>query len=251
MAGKQPNYKGVLKRLEKLIDEGEYPPGGRLPPVRDLKGRFGVGRSTVREAIIALEALGRVEVNPGSGIYVLGRPAKKLEIHITAGALELTEACALVEGEAAAFAATMISDEELVKLETVLLDIADESADGKFISELAVREFHHVISEATRNNLVSSVIDNLRFVFDKSPDVHIAYRSVCDVEPQAQVDGYKEILEALKRRDPQAARDAMHSHFARILNELIAANEKAQTEEIRRRAVENRERFSLNRLAGC
>lgn len=249
MASEKRLYRSVLERLEKLIDDGEYPPGGRFPPERELADRFGVSRPTVREAIIALEALERVEVKTGSGVYVLDNPKRSNGIDATVSAFELTEARALIEGEAAALAATMISDEQLQELESVLHDMADESADGKLISELADQKFHHIISEATRNKMLASVIDNLWYVRDNAPDVHAAYQAICEIEPQSRVDEHMEILDALKSRDPQAAREAMHSHFARILNKLIAANEKAQVDEIRRKTIESRERFSLNHLA--
>ncbi len=248
MANDKRLYRSVLERLEKLIDDGEYPPGGRLPPERELAERFNVSRPTIREAIIALEALDRVEVKTGSGVYVLNAPSKKNGIDTTVSAFELTEARALIEGEAAALAATMMTDEHLAELETVLHEMADESEDGKLVSELADQKFHHIISEATQNKMLSSVIDNLWYVRDNLPKVHEAYQSICETEPQARVDEHREILDALKKRDPQAAREAMHAHFARILNKLIAANEKAQFEEIRRKTMESRERFSLNHL---
>lgn len=249
MANEKRLYRSVLQRLEKLIDDGEYPPGGRLPPERELAERFGVSRPTVREAIIALEALDRVEVKTGSGVYVLDTPKRSNGVDATVSAYELTEARALIEGEAAALAATMISDEQLERLETVLYEMADESEDGQLVSELADQNFHRIISEATQNNMLLSVIDNLWYVRDNAPSVHEAYQSICETEPQARVDEHKEILDALKKRDPKAARQAMHNHFARILNKLIAASEKAQVEEIRRKTMESRERFSLNHLA--
>lgn len=249
MANEKRLYRSVLQRLEKLIDEGEYPPGGRLPPERELAERFGVSRPTVREAIIALEALERVEVKTGSGVYVLDASKRSNGIDATVTAFELTEARALIEGEAAALAATMISDEQLEKLEAVLYEMADESEGGKLVSELADQNFHRLISEATQNTMLRSVIDNLWYVRDNASSVHEAYQSICETEPQARVDEHKEILDALKSRDPKAARQAMHDHFGRILNKLIAANEKAQVEEIRRKTRESRERFSLNHLA--
>ncbi|MEM7277347.1 MAG: FadR/GntR family transcriptional regulator, partial [Pseudomonadota bacterium] len=161
MANEKRLYRNVLKKLEKLIEDGEYPPGGRLPPERELAERFSVSRPTVREAIIALEARGRVEVKTGSGIYVLKLSTKTNGVDPTVSAYELTEARALIEGEAAALAATMISDEQIKELESVLLEMADESADGELISEIADQKFHHIISEATKNTVLSSVIDNL------------------------------------------------------------------------------------------
>ncbi|MEL7536602.1 MAG: FadR/GntR family transcriptional regulator [Pseudomonadota bacterium] len=242
-------YRSVLERLDKLIEDGEYPPGGRLPPERELAERFSVSRPTVREAIIALEALERVEVKTGSGVYVLESPKRRNGIDTNVSAFELTEARALIEGEAAALAAAMISDEQLDELESTLHEMADESEDGKLISELADQKFHRIISEATRNSMMISIFDNLWHVRDNAPDVHAAYQAICEIDPQSRVDEHREIFDALKKRDPKAAREAMHGHFARILNNLIVASEKAQVEEIRRKTKESRQRFSLNHLA--
>lgn len=249
MTSEKRLYRSVLERLEKLIDEGEYPSGGRLPPERELAERFGVSRPTVREAIIALEALQKVRVKTGSGVYVLDAPAQRNGIDPSVSAFELTEARALIEGEAAALAATMISDEQLQELDSLLDDMADESADGELISELADQKFHHIISAATKNTLLASVIDNLWYIRDNSPKVHAAYQAICEIEPESRVDEHREILEALKKRDSRAARAAMHAHFSRILNKLIAVTEQAQVEEIRRQTLESRQRFSLNHLA--
>ena len=98
-------YRSILEKMQKLIDEGEYPAGGRLPPERELAERFSVSRPTIREAIIALEALNRVQVKTGSGIYVLDNPTNGNGIDPNLTAYELTEARALIEGEAAALAA--------------------------------------------------------------------------------------------------------------------------------------------------
>lgn len=249
MAKEKRLYIGVRKRLEKLIDDGKYPPGGRLPPERELAELFSVSRPTIREAIIALEALQRVEVKTGSGVYVLDAPKNLNGADLPVSAFELTEARALIEGEAAALAATMISDDQLTQLEGVLNDMADDSPDNQLISEMADQKFHHIISEATQNTMLSSVIDNLWYIRDNAPDIHQAYQAICEIEPNARVDEHKDILDALQRRDPEAARKAMHAHFARILSKLIAANEKSQVEEIRRKTVESRERFSLNHLS--
>ncbi|MEO0574672.1 MAG: FadR/GntR family transcriptional regulator [Pseudomonadota bacterium] len=249
MASEKRLYRRVLERLEKLIEDGEYPPGGRLPPERELAERFGVSRPTVREAIIALEALERVAVKTGSGVYVLDTPKRTYGIDATVSAYELTEARALIEGEAAALAASMISDDQLDALEAVLAEMSDESEDGELISELADQKFHRIISEATQNSMIISVIDNLWHVRDNAPEVRAAYQAICEMEPQSRTVEHTEILEALKLRDANAARDAMHAHFGRILTKLIAANEKAQVEEIRRKTKESRERYSLNHLA--
>lgn len=248
MAKERRLYRNVQNKLQELIRSGEYPPGGRLPPERELAERFGVSRPTIREAIIALEALGHVRVKTGSGVYVLDATSAKNGIDPNVSPFELTEARALIEGEAAALAATMISDEQLDELEKALHEMADESVDGKLTSELADQKFHHIISEATQNKMLAAMIDNLWHIRDHSPTIHKAYQSVCETDGRVRVREHQEIFDALKRRDAAAARSAMHAHFSRLLNKLIAASESEQIEEARRRALESRRRFSLNHL---
>ncbi len=249
MASEKRLYRSVLEKLQGLIDTGEYRPGGRLPPERELAQRFNVSRPTVREAIIALEALGRVEVKVGSGVYVLKTPAVHGRIDMSITAFELTEARALIEGEAAALAATMISDSQLEQLAQALNEMADESADGNLAAEAADQRFHRIISEATRNAMLIAVVDELWFVRDNSPVVHRAYQSICEADVASRLAEHRDILEALRRRDPVAARTAMHGHFSRILNKLIAVDEAEQVEAARERASKSRERYSLGHLA--
>ena len=248
MANERRLYQGVQKKLQELIRSGEYPAGGRLPPERELAERFGVSRPTIREAIIALEALGRVKVKTGSGVYVLDAASGNNGADPGVSPFELTEGRALVEGEAAALAATMITDEQLEDLEKALNDMADESVDGKLVSELADQTFHHIISAATHNKMLSAIIDNLWHIRDHSPHIHKAYQAICETDGQARVKEHQEIFDALKSRDAVAARRAMHAHFSRLLNKLIAADESEQIEKARRRALESRERYSLNHL---
>ena len=66
-------FQAVAEQITALIDEGAYPPGTRLPGERELATKLGVSRVTIREAEIALQALGRLEVKTGSGVYVSDR----------------------------------------------------------------------------------------------------------------------------------------------------------------------------------
>ena len=107
----------VVDKLEALIDQGDYPVGSRLPAERELAEAYDVSRPTIREAIIALEVRGRVEVKTSSGVFVTDSDkSDNLEKNISA--FELTQARALVEAEAAALAAATINDEELAALKT-------------------------------------------------------------------------------------------------------------------------------------
>lgn len=250
MAKEKRLYRRILKQMLLLIDSGEFPIGGRLPPERELAQRFGVSRPTIREAIIALEVLERVEVKTGSGVYVLAHNADSAYGYDPSiSAFELTEARALIEGETAALAATMISDQQLQKLEESLHEMADESADGNLTSEDSDKQFHAIIAEATGNKMLIEIAKNLWAIRGNSPMVHRSYQAICELDGEKRVDEHVEILQAIKDRDPLAARKAMHGHFARILDKLIVADEQQKFDEIRRKTLESRQRFSLNHLA--
>lgn len=249
MAREKRLYRRILEQMLNLIDSGDFPVGGRLPPERELAERFGVSRPTIREAIIALEVLDRVEVKTGSGVYVLAYDADTTHGYDPSiSAFELTEARALIEGEAAALAATMITDEQLQELEASLHDMADESADGELTSENSDKRFHEIIAQATGNSMLIAIAKDLWAIRDNSPAVHLSYQAICEMDGHKRVDEHVEILQAIKERDPVAARQAMHGHFARILDKLIVADEQQKFDEIRRKTLESRERFSLNHL---
>lgn len=105
-----------------------------------------------------------------------------------------------------------------------------------------------LIAEATRNEMLVSVIENMWYVRNNAPQVSRAYRAICEQDGEKRVEEHREIFQALSRRDPKAARAAMHQHFALILNKLIATTEAEQVEQARKEAHEVRKRFSLDHL---
>src|SRR4051812_37156013 len=105
-------YRQIAEQLRGLITDGEFTAGTRLPAERDLARQLGVSRPSVREALIALEVEGWVEVRTGSGIYVQGQSQRNGAARAAAangaaewGPLEVMRARELVEGEVAALAA--------------------------------------------------------------------------------------------------------------------------------------------------
>jgi DNA-binding FadR family transcriptional regulator len=203
---------------------------------------FAVSRPTVREAIIALEVRERVEVKTGSGVYVLeGKRTVAWDYEVSA--FELTQARALIEGEAAALAATTITDEELSQMQETLT-----AMDSGGAPDLADKEFHLIISKATRNNAIVMAVENLWHVRDSSESVQAAYKGVCSQSSSKRLAEHNEIYNALKKRDSQAARAAMHLHFNRLINALFEASEKQALEELRRQTSESRGLYSLSHI---
>lgn len=243
-------YQNVVDEINILIDSGSYPPGSRLPPERDLAERFSVSRLTVREAIIALEVLNRVRVKTGSGVYVK-EPTKNAAFHLPdIGPFELTQARAVIEGEAAAIAASMITAEQLVELEASLQLMAEENAHGDLTAEEADRRFHLIISQATNNAALLMTIKRLWEIRETSTRVRSAYEGVCKQDGKDRLQEHKAIFDALKAGDSAAARKAMHQHFARLIDALLHVTESQAIEAARKEALKSRQQFSLNHLVG-
>ncbi len=231
----------IVEEIESLIDSGEFVAGTRLPAERELAERFDVSRPTIREAIIALEVRGKVEVKTGSGVYVLESKDKNKKHSVNA--FELTQARALVEGEVAALAAMSISDEELAKLHETLV-MMQKGQD----TEEADRLFHEIIAGATRNGAMKVSVAKLWALRESSTAIIDDYDSVCSKDNNLTLEEHTAIYNALKARDPAAARNAMHKHFNRLINTLFDATEARALEEIRRKNNEKRGMYSITNL---
>ena len=147
-------YRQVVLKILQLTGSGEYPAGSRLPSERELAERFSVSRPTIREAVIALEAQGVVTVKTGSGVYVREQQSGVLSLGQLVSPFELVEARVYIEGEVAAIAASLISDDQLDVLEGLLKDMAEENIQDEASSSGADRKFHSVISEASSNQIL-------------------------------------------------------------------------------------------------
>ena len=232
----------IVEKIEQLIDSGEYALASRLPPERVLAERFGVSRPTIREAIIALEVRGRVIVKTSSGVYVTNGHSKDYG-NCDISAFELTQARALVEGEAAALAASSISSTELDNLEQALTRMA--LGDN---AEEADKEFHRIISKATRNGAILAMVEKFWHLRDTRKNILRAYSNVCSSSFEQRIEEHDAILKALREKDAESARMAMHQHFNRLINALFDANEAQMLEEIKRKNSETRGLYSLKHL---
>jgi len=241
-------YQQVANTIMASILGGTYKPGQRLPSERDLAAAFKVSRPTIREAMIALEIKGLAESRHGSGIYVSDKPAPQVGAgDLDIGAFELTEARRLFEGEAAALAATTITDEQLQELEAIIAEMVDENA-RKQKGEIADRSFHVTIARATRNTAITTVIENLWDMRYKSPLCAYMLERARRVGVQPRISEHRKILAALRKHDSKGARKAMRDHLARVIDGLLAATESDAIEGARTKAVRNRHEYS-RRLA--
>ena len=241
-------YRQVADSVTTSIKSGDYRPGARLPSERDLAGAFKVSRPTIREAMIALEIRGLVEARHGSGIYVTEHPPAQIGADdLDIGAFELTEARRLFEGEAAALAATIITEEQLAVLEAILADMVKEN-ERRQKGEMADRRFHVAIARATRNSAITTVIENLWDIRYKSPLCAHMLDRARRVGVQPRISEHRRILAALRKHDVKAARSAMRDHLAQVIEGLLAATETDAVDSARKKAVSKRHEYT-RRLA--
>lgn len=235
-------YQTIAQSILDMIDSGAYPPGTRLPGERELAEKFGVSRVVIREAEISLEAVGRVDIKVGSGVYVRDAAEASGLVLPKVTPFELTQTRLLFESECAALAATQISDTDLEKLAATIDRMAaasENSADG----DEADREFHLVIARATGNAANVFFLQNLWRMRSEIEAVRKVYSAICLGDRSHTVNEHSKIYDALAARDPQAAREAMQDHFQRLLEALLDASERQAIEEARQRSSANRERY--------
>jgi GntR family transcriptional regulator, hexuronate regulon transcriptional repressor len=237
-------YQQVAEQLARSIAAGDYKPGERLPSERELSQAHSVSRPTVREAIIALELDGLVEVRHASGVYVAKDARRQKPIAHDIGAIELTEARLLIETEVAGLAATQIGDEEVEELRAMLAEMEAANRKGASAGELVDRRFHETIGRASNNSALAQMIEQLWTIRNRSPQCVRFFERSREKGNRPNVDEHRAIVEALAARDPVAARAAMREHLTRVLNTLLDATEIEAIEEAKARIAAQRNRFS-------
>jgi GntR family transcriptional repressor for pyruvate dehydrogenase complex len=158
-------YRQIAEQIRNLIRSGEYLPGARLPPERDLAKQLGVSRPSVREALIALEVEGLVEVRIGSGIYVQRSAATRNDdetsaVHAEAGPFELLRARHVIESECAALAAKSARKAQITAIEEAAA-VMQREFDAHTQPLAGDQLFHIRIAEATGNGALVAVVKML------------------------------------------------------------------------------------------
>ena len=239
-------YEQISEKLAGEIADGKYELGQRLPSERELAQAFGVSRPTVREAIIALELDSLVEVRLGSGVYVTNRhPPGGAGGAKDIGPFELLEARRIIEGEAAALAAVRIDDDQLRQLSDLIAEMRDDNKQNQILmSEEADRRFHELIASSTQNSGMIAAVQMLWDARARSPQSHSMDDKGRARGLKPPIDEHAAILRALKRRDPEAARAAMHVHITRVIDGMLKVTEVEEIERARAVAAEKRRRYS-------
>lgn len=216
-------YQQAAEQIVQLIRGGDYPRGAKLPAERDLARLLKVSRPTVREALIALEISGLVEVRVGSGAYVreVAQPAPK---DVGAGAFELIAARKLVEPQVAAAAAQSITEAELKGLHETL-DLIESKTKDHWEKLGVDRLFHMRIAEATHNAVLVGVVASLWKDMFGPIFAMLSERTQLTHRQSMTLADHRAIYGCLQRRDAAAAHAAMLSHLVNVELALMQGEE--------------------------
>jgi DNA-binding FadR family transcriptional regulator len=206
-------YQQVANQIRHVIEQGGFTPGTRLPPERELALQLDVSRPSLREALIALEIEGRVEIRMGSGIYVCAPPAGAPEpLMLGESPSELMQARSVLEGSIITLAAARATRQGLDQVKACLDAMRRDVRRGQPPLE-ADRRFHVAIAEMTGNSVLVRMVSEL---FDGRHGL-ISSRMSRQAENahtwEAALHEHEAIYQALEARDPHQAAAAMFGHL--------------------------------------
>lgn len=210
----------VAAQIEQLISDGAYKPGERLPSERVLSEQFGVGRSSMREALRVLEARGLVSIAHGVGVHVTEPPGSNdhrgLLVLQGCTVPELFEVRRALECPAAASAAKRVTPAEAARLKELLEEMEDpELSDDEYVERDA--ELHRSIMLATHNGLLIELYDTTRHLF-----VEYSARVIRFPRRRGTAhEGHVAIVDAIVHRRSQAAQKAMSAHLLVAEQEIV------------------------------
>lgn len=215
-------YRQISNVLINCIKSGQFAPGEMIPSERDLSKQLGVSRSSIREALIALEITGWIEIRTGNGVYVSNplplQPATQTEEEFSLQSL--IKARQIYECTTAELAALNGTDDQRAKLTEINHELTQLNINNdEFLEE--DRRFHLMISEMTGNEVLRDMMEYLwekrhsrRFVRLETHYTDTDFAREMNTDHQA-------ITDAILARDAQGARAAMHGHLQHVYDRLF------------------------------
>jgi len=217
----------IVGQVRDLITSGRLKVGDRLPAERELATVLGVGRSTVREAIRALESLGILEARPGEGTFLVSNPAEAQPDPITANAFKswenqrtLFEVRMVIEPDLAALAARRASFEQIVAMRETLREQEAAVRQG----ETGIKPdstFHFLLAQAAGNAVLLRIMENLMDLLRETRETSLQTGG----RPPRSMKQHKAILRAIETRDPAAAERHMRDHIAEMEKLVFSSQE--------------------------
>jgi GntR family transcriptional repressor for pyruvate dehydrogenase complex len=223
-------YESIVQQIQQLILNGELKPGDKLPPERDLSDRLNVSRTSMREALRALEMMGYLhsKVGTGGGTYVRAitldnmiSPFSQLLLRNDEFIVELLELRLFIEIEVARLAAIRRTEEDLDNMQTAIQQMENEIESGG-TGLYGDNAFHRSLATAANNRVIQQLLIMCGDLLEVEREEHLAGTKG---EPIRASNQHKEILEAIENKDDEKAAQIMSSHIHRISRVIKSARE--------------------------
>jgi GntR family transcriptional repressor for pyruvate dehydrogenase complex len=221
-------YEEIVRQVKTMIAEGRLKSGDRLPPERDLAEKFVVSRTSVREALRALETLGLLEIRAGEGTFVratsvdaLVEPLALAMASQREAIAELFEARRILEPAIAALAAERATPDDVREMDRILAAQSSAVAAGGSGVEQDAR-FHAAIATAAHNRTITLVVNRIMDVLTQSREESLSAAG----RPERSHHDHRQVFAAITGRDPDAARRAMLEHLLAVERLVREAGER-------------------------
>jgi DNA-binding FadR family transcriptional regulator len=222
--------RAIQDQIKQYITLNRLGPDDLLPPEGQLAVDLGVSRGSVREAIKALESLGIVEVRHGEGVRVRSFNFDSILDLLTYGVLfdpdrvvEILQIRIWLEDSAVVPAVEAIDDAIIAALDDLLVRWAAK-AETRADTSAEDRSFHQFLYSGLKNQSLSQLIDIFWLVYHSMPEEEMG----ADHDPVATVENHRELLEAIRQRNPAMARTEMRAHFRNLEERIARAAQRMQ-----------------------
>lgn len=212
-------FEQIVEQIERRILSGELRSGDRLPSERELGEQFHVSRTAVREAMKTLAQKGLVDMRPGRGTIVIDGTSRAvkhslglmLSVGQEEGSQKLVEVREILEPEIAALAAARATEEEIDAMREAV-EIMESNLTNANAYIIADNDFHRALARGTQNVLILRLVDSIVDLLSEQRKQIFAV----DGGPERGQFHHKRLLDAVIRRDPEVARQAMRAHLRQV-----------------------------------
>ncbi len=229
----------AFERLISNIVHGKWKAGDQLPPERELCRHLGIARTSLREALKAMELIGMLESRVGEGTFIcprsefLSRPLLWAFTGIDHAELgKIMEARVFLERDLAGLAAERASPEELARIDDAIQRMSENIAASEPVLESDMA-FHLAVAEAAHNEVLANAAQLLRNLMKYWIQLKLLIRNV----PSAALERHRGIYQAIRNRDAESARTLMRTHLdetSALVTQVIAGRfeEKENAEQV-------------------
>jgi DNA-binding FadR family transcriptional regulator len=224
---KKKLYQSVLDRLIEAIASEEFAPGSQLPSERELMAMIGVGRPSIREAMLTLQQMGLIKISHGERARVMKPTPEAIIEQISAAMImllavnprgldELKSARIMIEVGLAKTAALRVGPNDLRYLDECIAEMQATRGDSRAFVAADMR-FHEVIAGISGNSLIAAAVSGMLTWLTRFKKEMVAVKGA----EKLTIQEHEAILEAIRKHDPEAAGEAMRRHLSRA-NDLYS-----------------------------